>query len=222
MKKGGSLFWKGFAETLKFINENIGWIIGNGEKISVWKCNWIPSIRGIRKPFSPTSNPNVVIKDLLDDNKSWNMQKIKEIFSDPRDVEEVSKIYISHLSDEDKRIWPHSKSGEVTTKSAFNIINKAEVDPLVASTNWKHFWKLPLPQRILLFGWKCLRGAIPVRSILKSRFGLANFPSQCTFSEEKEETIVHILFHCEFSRAVWFGSHLGALTHNFNRNNVLD
>ena len=29
-------FWKGFVEAVDFINDKIGWIIGNGEYISVW------------------------------------------------------------------------------------------------------------------------------------------------------------------------------------------
>ena len=41
----------------------VGWIIGNGEKISVWDHNWIPCKEGLRKPLSNISNPNITIKD---------------------------------------------------------------------------------------------------------------------------------------------------------------
>ena len=35
-RKGDSWFWKGFAEGINFIDNNVGWIIGNGDKIYVW------------------------------------------------------------------------------------------------------------------------------------------------------------------------------------------
>lgn len=35
-RKGDSWFWKSFVETLNFINQNIGSMIENGEKISIW------------------------------------------------------------------------------------------------------------------------------------------------------------------------------------------
>lgn len=34
-KKGNSWFWKGFVQATNFINERVGWIIGNGEQVSV-------------------------------------------------------------------------------------------------------------------------------------------------------------------------------------------
>lgn len=41
-KKGNWCLRKGLFEALGFINENIWWIIGNSNKLSMWKCNWIP------------------------------------------------------------------------------------------------------------------------------------------------------------------------------------
>lgn len=35
-RKGNSWFWRGFVEGVSFIYDIVGWIIGNGEKISVW------------------------------------------------------------------------------------------------------------------------------------------------------------------------------------------
>lgn len=34
-RKGNSWFWKGFMEEINFINEKVGWVIGNGNKISI-------------------------------------------------------------------------------------------------------------------------------------------------------------------------------------------
>ena len=73
--KGDSWFWNGFVETLGFINENIGWLVGNGERIFVWQLNWIPCAQGLRKLFSSISNPNIVVKDLFDNKKRMGYSK---------------------------------------------------------------------------------------------------------------------------------------------------
>ena len=56
--KGDSWFWRGFVEGVGFIYDRVGWIIGNGKKISIWNHNWIPSKEGLRKPLSNITNLN--------------------------------------------------------------------------------------------------------------------------------------------------------------------
>lgn len=45
-RKGNSWFWRGFVEWVSFIYDRVGWIVGNGEKISVWDHSWIPCKKG--------------------------------------------------------------------------------------------------------------------------------------------------------------------------------
>lgn len=54
-KNENSWFWKDFNEVLNFIKNNSSWIIGNGEEISVWDCNWIQWKEGLTKPKSTIS-----------------------------------------------------------------------------------------------------------------------------------------------------------------------
>lgn len=85
---------------------------------------WIPSKNGFRKPFSPILNPNLMVKDLLDNNKTGTLKKLRNILVMVCGHYDVSKIYITSHSWEDKRIWSHPKNGE--TKSTFRIIRNSE------------------------------------------------------------------------------------------------
>lgn len=52
----------------------------------------------------------------------------------------------------DKRTWPFSKNDQPTTKLAYSVItkgNEVSISPLI---NWNAFWRIPLLQKVVLFG----------------------------------------------------------------------
>lgn len=111
-------------EGVGFISKGVGWIIGNCDKISVWNHNKIPRRDGLRKPFSNITNPNITVKNLWRGGRQWDVNKTKEIFTDQYDVEDICKIYITAGTDDDKRVCPFSKNGQLTTKSTYKEIVK--------------------------------------------------------------------------------------------------
>ena len=68
-------------------------------------------------------NQERVIKDLWSSDKRWNEQLIKNIFYNSTDVESILKIYIPRTSRDDKKVWPYSKGGELSMKTAYKIIH---------------------------------------------------------------------------------------------------
>lgn len=91
-RKVNSWFWKSFAKALEFVNDKVGWVNGKGECISVWNCNWIHSDGGLKKLMSCIPIPNLVVKDLLDNNGIWNEDIIRNAFNDSRDVHGILKM----------------------------------------------------------------------------------------------------------------------------------
>lgn len=79
------------------------------------------------------------------------------------------------------------------------------------SINSKKFWKTKAPPRVI-FGWKCLWKAIPVRSYIN--FKMDSIKLECPICEMEEELVEHSLFLCNVARASWFGSRLGLRSHN--------
>ena len=69
-------------------------MIGNGEKIFVWQCRWIPCKNGFREPLSNITDSNLTVSDLWDVDKRWNINLIKNHFNNQADVEDTSKTYI--------------------------------------------------------------------------------------------------------------------------------
>lgn len=57
-------------EATVFINERVGWIIGNRDQISLW-----PSYKRLKKPLFQVVNRNIVVKGL------WRMTHLLEISS---------------------------------------------------------------------------------------------------------------------------------------------
>ena len=121
-RKGNSSFWKKFVEEVNFINEKVEWIIGNGKGISVWNHNWILCKNSVRKPFFSMINASLKVKDLWNLNKEWNINVLKDLFNNPIDIEDIFKIYIPKSIGKDEKVWPFSKSGHRTTKSAYRVI----------------------------------------------------------------------------------------------------
>jgi hypothetical protein len=59
---------------------------------------------------------------------------------------------------------------------------------------WKTLWKLQVPRKVQIFGWRILRGIIPLRAILANRHIGSN--GACPICNQGAEDIRHLLFRC--------------------------
>lgn len=100
-KKENLWFWKGFTTTHKFSKYDISLTIGNGEKITIGDCSWIPFPYkdGLLKPYSPIVHLNISVKELWNRTKKWDESKVISYFVDTKNVEEKLKIYIPRQLD---------------------------------------------------------------------------------------------------------------------------
>ena len=71
--------FRGFVEGVYFIYDKVGWIINNGEKISVWEHNWVPCEEGLRKP-SPTLPTRILKLKIYGMRTTYGMKIISEEF----------------------------------------------------------------------------------------------------------------------------------------------
>lgn len=69
---------------------------------------------------------------------------------------------------------------------------------------WRKLWTIPTLPKIHMFLWKASRNWIPCKANLVKR--KCGSDLTCPICETSSETVEHILFHCPWSRAVWFGS----------------
>lgn len=69
---------------------------------------------------------------------------------------------------------------------------------------WRKFWTVPTLPKIRVFMWKVIQNWVACQDNLVRRKCGNN--SMCPICENAKETMEHVLFHCPWSRAVWFGS----------------
>lgn len=127
----------------------------------------------------------------MNDNKSWNLSLISNIFNNAKDVKDITKIYIQSPILNDKRTRLFTKNGSIYAKFAYKTISSLD------TMNCNGMVK---SQRIFLFGWKCLRKAI----LMKKRLGpkINSGSITCLICDFVEETVEHALFLCNHARAV--------------------
>jgi hypothetical protein len=112
--------WQGITHGLELLKKLIVWKIGNGEKVRIWRDNWIP-----RGEFKITKNLSKSrlrkVKDIIDqDNTEWKEDVVKEIFM-AHDAEEVLKIRLPQSDSEDFISWQFEKSGQFSVRSASKL-----------------------------------------------------------------------------------------------------
>lgn len=112
----------------------------------------------------------------------------------------------------DKLLWTGHASGDYSVSAGYKwlISNGLRIGVSCLRPSvfpWKDYWKGKLPYRVLVFGWRVLNDAIPTKEKLyRYHIGVGGL---CLFCNDNDETIDHIMLHCPFSKAVWFGLNKG-------------
>lgn len=97
----------------------------------------------------------------------------------------LRKTPVSMMGNMDRMVWNHSKDGEYTTKSGYQM-EKSEGDK---GKMWKKVWSLNIKKKIQHFLWRAVHNQIPVESNLKKRgIQVEGICKQCG---EGMETVEH-------------------------------
>ncbi|KAL9687784.1 hypothetical protein QQ045_032191 [Rhodiola kirilowii] len=111
------------------------------------------------------------------------------------------------------RTWSSSADGTYTVRGGYNLLSEIQRQstnsggetsrPSVISSFWKTFWRLPIPRKIKIFGWRCYHNVLPVGTNLFAR----NIPADiwCPVCNYKCETPMHALLQCWWAKSVWQG-----------------
>ncbi|CAM8992687.1 unnamed protein product [Rhodiola kirilowii] len=109
------------------------------------------------------------------------------------------------------RTWPHSADGNYSVRSGYNFLSEVHrrstssggetSRPRVITSFWKSFWRLPVPRKIKIFGWRSFHNTLPVGTTLCARNIAVD--CSCPLCNYKHETQLHVLVQCWWANAVW-------------------
>ncbi|KAG2560335.1 hypothetical protein PVAP13_8KG058660 [Panicum virgatum] len=109
--------WKGIEFGLELLKKGIIWRVGNGDKIQIWRDNWIPKDSLLKITGERTRCRLRWVSQLnYGDVQDWDRDLVKTIFH-KHDAEEVLKIRIPTRPTDDFIAWHFEKSGIFSIKN---------------------------------------------------------------------------------------------------------
>ncbi|RLN32801.1 hypothetical protein C2845_PM03G31430 [Panicum miliaceum] len=137
------------------------------------------------------------------DGMEWKEEVIRDLFW-PHDAEAILSMRLPSRAAKDFVAWNYEKSGVYSVKSAYRLAKqlKEEQDGGRQSTSgphegrpiWNNYWKLPIPHKILIFGWRTVQEGLPTMHNKKKRN--LEVVGTCKICGVEEESTMHALVRC--------------------------
>lgn len=201
--------WRSIWTARAVLNNELLRTIGTGADTKIWEDPWIPGDPArAAKPLGTEQDMDLRVHHLIDfDTSSWNEVTLSELIA-PEDVPKILAIKTSRLGREDGYQWKHTKSGEYTVRSGYELVNQRRrnstaqgiLEPSTTGLK-KAVWKLKTSRKIKHFLWQALSGFITAASRLFDRHYATE--RTCLRCGAEDETINHIIFECPPALQCW-------------------
>ena len=208
-KSGSSYTWQSILAGLDCFKKGYIWRVGDGSQINIWEDSWVPASHNLKVLTPRGHNLLTTVDELIDPvTGKWDEEMIKSMFWDI-DANRILQIPLVQ-GREDVVAWHYNRKGYFSVGSAYHTqwlhkFGDNNVDLNAGSSGgervWKTLWKLNVPAKIKIFGWRVLHGLLPCRGILANRH--IGEDSSCPICRQGCEDIKHILFSCERSKEIW-------------------
>lgn len=197
--------WRSVLVGRDLLKQQLGWMVGSGESISVWNNPWLSNSEQMR-PYGPAPEALQLLKvsDLIQqDTYEWDTGKIDQLI--PFHKEKILKIKPSILRGDDSLVWLKNSTGEYSTRSGYLTITQEKAanlpqDPTTLTDWLPSVWNIKTAEKIKVFLRKSLQCVLPVGE----QFAIRNIPVSplCTRCNAVE-TVNHLLFQCPYAEKVW-------------------
>lgn len=215
VRSNASFIWRSLLWGRNLLCAGLHWQVGTGDKIEVYDDNWIPRDGSLAIQSVPTLPRNSFVCDLCTPSGVWDVEKVRAHFVD-EEATAILSIPIG-VSPVDKLIWDYEKRGIFSVTSGYRVLQQALISQGPSSSSldsvlqWsKGFWKIQLPSKIKIFGWRLCLDSLPMGENLQAR-GL-NVLSICRFCGCTGEGAMHVFWACTKIRRVWVASKFSHLT----------
>ncbi|KAL7243729.1 hypothetical protein ACSBR1_016032 [Camellia fascicularis] len=210
--------WASLLQGRQLLEHGVRWQVGNGKSIKFWKDKWIPRLPGFQMSNSRPPDYSIsLVSDVVVPNRTeWNITKLGTVVS----AEVLANIWSIPISCEDQDdvvIWHYTPKGHYEVRNGYHIAiqNSLQFDSKLAASPsfsppasmWSLIWSLNIPPKVRHFWWRVCQNKLATKENLFRRKCAPS--SQCPACACPVESIEHLLFHCPWTRTVWFGSDLG-------------
>ncbi|KAL5569345.1 hypothetical protein UlMin_025920 [Ulmus minor] len=203
---GDSNFWKGVTTCLSLLVKGSCKQIGDGFSTRIWDDPWISTTDSFRVTTSGVASFGLfLVSDLILPSRMWDERKIRCCFN-LVEAESILKIPLPIQPRPDRWVWTFTKNGNFSAKSAYladqqqRFLNLSTLPRDV----WLWIWNSRILPRHKLLWWQLLNDCFPTRLRLNRLFSISDL--SCVICNSTDENIIHLLFHCDFSRRLWLAS----------------
>ena len=203
-----SYTWRSLHSVREVIEQGSRWIVGNGRSLKIWSSRWLPRPGSFRPILgSLDADDDLSVADFIDTEAGcWREELVCQTFL-PINVDIILQIPLCTSWPDDKLIWHYSADGVFSVRSAYHLL-RSKLRPDIPSSSsglgqalWKRVWRLNVPPRIRLFGWRLGIGVLPTRGNIASR--ILGYDMRCELCGHLEDHDVHALFECPMAVEIW-------------------
>jgi hypothetical protein len=107
-----SYTWRSIHQAIWALNKGSCWKIGTGDKINIWRDNWIPQQNGYKVLTAKANHSPTLVSDLIlkQPSTTWNDTLIDSIFL-PFERDLIKQLPLTQEPMEDQIMWPHTING---------------------------------------------------------------------------------------------------------------
>ena len=149
------------------------------------------------------------VSDLIDPYlRCWDRELIWNKFHE-EDAEAICRMPLSHRCAADQLIWIYNRYGKYSVKFGYHVATQIlKVDEWTKCSLgsagvdvWMKLWKLNVPCKIKIFGWRACQNILPTRVNLAQRKIIEN--TYCELCKRAPENGIHVLWECGVAQGVW-------------------
>lgn len=137
----------------------------------------------------------------------WDRDLILRSFN-RGEVDAILRIPPNHRCTSDTVMWIAEKSGEYSVKPRYHVARRLskEQDWVECSKGaveggvWKTLWKLKVPNKIKVFGWRARCNILPTRVNLSKKRIMED--NRCEVCKTEPKTGVHALWNCGMAQDI--------------------
>lgn len=209
------LLEKDLSQNQNFFQRAVSCDVGDGQSILFWYNKWLgsePLKDAFPELFAISSQQLVSVGNAGSwrrDQWTWGLTWKRQLNpNEEESLHSLETILVDvHLVAEshDRWKWSLHNSKLFTVSScysfAMSLVNQTQMNSDILDI-LSIVWKVPVPSKVALFCWRLLLDRLPTKDNLIRRNVVIN-NSRCSLCDSCDENVVHLFFHCDFSKCIW-------------------